>query len=219
MSDPVTPPGVADPFPSDSLTAESPMSDSAPEHVPPPAGADDEEWEEDDAAPEGAAVAEGQPTRRKRRRRVVAADAAESRLLGRRALCKAIPDIAPTMLKLVKIRILGNFLESIRGLEDEQLTDVLKAQADKLAAPARVLAALTVPDPEYDRGEVRALILAVLLQEETYSLEENRLEAKVLEYERDLLKRAKTLDLTELKKDDPDRWHHYDTYRIVLEAA
>jgi hypothetical protein len=184
-----------------------------------PDGVEDEDWVDEETDVGDPAVTEGHPVTRRRRRRPGAADAAEVRLLGRRALCKAIPDIAPSILKTVKLRILGNYLESTRGLEDEQLTDVLKAQAGKLADRARVLAALDTPDPEYDRGEVRALLLAVLLEEETYGLEENRLDAKVLDYEKDLLKRSKSLDLTELRKADPDRWHHYDTYRIVLEAA
>src|SRR5262249_51126579 len=39
------------------------------------------------------------------------------------------------------------------------------------------------------------------------------------EFERAVVERSKTLDLNELRKDDPDRWHHFDTYRIVLDAA
>src|SRR5262249_51544970 len=58
-----------------------------------------------------------------------------------------------------------------------------------------------------------------LLQEETHSLEENRLEEKVTEFEKDVVKRSKTLDFFDQKRHDPERWHHYDTYRIVLEAA
>jgi hypothetical protein len=40
-----------------------------------------------------------------------------------------------------------------------------------------------------------------------------------MEFEKDLVKRSKTLDFFDPKKHDPERWHHYDTYRIVLEAA
>src|SRR5262249_22743261 len=97
--------------------------------------------------------------------------------------------------------------------------DVLKKQADKLAERTRIISALTTPDPEYDRGELRSLLLTVLLQEETYSMDENRLDEKTVEFEKELVKRAKGLDLAELKKRDADRWHHFDTYRIVLEAA
>src|SRR4051812_37854203 len=122
------------------------------------------------------------------------------------------------MLKTVKLRILGNFLDSTRGLEDEDLTEAMKAGATKLAERARILAAVNAPDPQYDRGQLRALLVAVLIEEETYSLDETRLEEKVIELETSLLKRAKSLDLTELRKDDPDRWHQFGTYRIVLEA-
>jgi hypothetical protein len=177
-----------------------------------------DEWEEDDVPTEDA-PAEDRPARKRRRRRVAAAEAAEVRLQGRRDLCKSIADIAPHMLKTVKLRILGNFLESTRGLEDEDLTEALKAGAAKLADRQRVLDAVAAPDPQYDRGQLRALLLAVLIEEETYSLDEARLDEKVIELEKDLVKRAKSLDLTELRKDDPDRWHQFDTYRIVLEAA
>jgi hypothetical protein len=69
------------------------------------------------------------------------------------------------------------------------------------------------------RHPVRACRLTVLLQEETYATPENRLDEKVIEFERAVVARSTSLDLTELRKDDPDRWHHFDTYRIVLEAA
>ncbi len=93
------------------------------------------------------------------------------------------------MLKIAKLRILGNFLDSIKGMEDEELTEVLKKQASKLADRSRIISALTTPDPEYDRGEMRALLLTVLLQEETYSMDENRLDEKTIEFEKDLIKR------------------------------
>jgi hypothetical protein len=159
------------------------------------------------------------PVKVRRRRRAPRANAAELRLLGRRALCKSIPDVASTMLKTVKLRILGNYLPSTRGMEDDDLTQVIRKQADKLADKARVLAALNTPDPDADRGQLKALLVAVLLQEETYSLEENRTDAKLIELEKEIVKRAKAFDLGDLKKQDPDRWHHFDTYRIVLEAA
>jgi hypothetical protein len=161
----------------------------------------------------------GTPVKVRRRRRVPRANAAELRLLGRRALCKSIPDVASTMLKTVKLRILGNYLPSTRGMEDDDLTQVIRKQADKLADKARVLAALNTPDPDADRGQLKALLVAVLLQEETYSLEENRTDAKLIELEKEIVKRAKAFDLGDLKRQDPDRWHHFDTYRIVLEAA
>jgi hypothetical protein len=123
------------------------------------------------------------------------------------------------MLKMVKLRILNGYLPSVRGLEDDDLTRVLRDDADKLTARERVLAAVNASDPEFARGELKAIILAVLLEEETHLLPENRLDEKVIGFEQSLVERAKSLDLTELRKDDPDRWHHFDTYRIVLEAA
>jgi hypothetical protein len=155
MTDPTSAPPVAD---------QLPHRDNAP--VPPDeqpnlqdTSDEADEWEDDDAPVEGTA-AEGRPARKRRRRRVAAAEAAEVRLQGRRALCKSIADIAPHMLKTVKLRILGNFLESTRGLEDEDLTEALKAGAAKLADRQRVLDAVAAPDPQYDRGQLRALLLA-----------------------------------------------------------
>ena len=123
------------------------------------------------------------------------------------------------MLKTVKLRVLSRFLESMRGLEDDDLTNVIKKDAEKLADRNRILAALKKPDSDFSRGQLKAIIFSTLLQEENFSIEENRLDVKVIEYEKELVKRSKSLDLTELRKRDLDRWHHYDTYRIVLDAA
>jgi hypothetical protein len=123
------------------------------------------------------------------------------------------------MLKMVKLRILGRYLQSTKGLEDDDLTQVMKKDALKLADRPRILAALNVADPDFHRTQLKAIIINILLQEETHSIEENRLDDKVIEFEKDLVKRSKTLDFSELKKQEPDRWHHYDTYRIVLDAA
>lgn len=158
-------------------------------------------------------------TRTRRPRRQARADAVELQLRGRRALCKGIVEIAPHMLKQVKLRILGRYLASVRGLEEEDLTQVLKKDAAKLADPARILNALKTPDPDFNRGQLKSIIFSILLQEETHSVEENRLDEKVMEFEKDLVKRSKSLDFFDQKKHDPERWHHYDTYRIVLEAA
>lgn len=173
---------------------------------------------EEDMSP---AVEEGTglTTRVRRPRRQPKLDAAELRLQGRRALCKHIADVAPHMLKTVKLRVLGRYLQSTRGLEDEDLTRVIKQHAEKLADRTRVLNALQTPDPDFNRGQLKAILISILLQEETHTLEENRLDEKVIEFEKGLVKRSKSLDLSELKRQDPDRWHHYDTYRIVLEAA
>jgi len=73
------------------------------------ASAEEEEESEEDES-EVVSDATGQPRQIRRRKRVVRTDAEELRLLGRRALCPTIPEIAPNMLKLVKLRILGNYL-------------------------------------------------------------------------------------------------------------
>ena len=204
------------------------LTDAFPVGDDEPAGADEdgeEGWEfEDTAEPvpgTSTAVAEGGasgPRMRKRRRRP-RLDSLELRLRGRRALCARIEDITPLMLKTVKIRVLTGYLPSVRGLEDDDLTRVLRDDAAKLADPARVRAALAAHDPDYNRGQLKAMILNVLLQEETYSLPENKLDAKVIEYEKRLSAQAAGFDLGDVKKADPDRWHHFDTYRIVLDAA
>ena len=176
----------------------------------------EEEEEEGEAA---VAEAGGPAARMRKRRRQVRTDADELRLLGRRALCKRIADIAPFMLKTVKLRILGRYVDSRRGLEDDDLTQIIKRDAAKLSDRTRVLGALTAPDPDFNRGQLKAIIFSILLQEETHSVEEHKLDEKVIVFEKDLVKRSKSLDFSELKRQDPDRWHHYDTYRIVLEAA
>jgi hypothetical protein len=183
-----------------------------------------EDWEEEEiTAPTdqttGGGETPGVVVRIRRRRRPVKSDAAELRLQGRLAMCKRIADIAPHMLKMVKLRILGRYLQSVRGLEDDDLTQVIKKDADKLAERSRILRAMTTQDPDVNRGQLRAILFSILLQEETYSLEENRLDEKAIEFEKELVKRSKTLDFFDPKKHDPERWHHYDTYRIVLEAA
>ncbi len=185
----------------------------------------DDGWEFEepgDSAPgETTAVAEAganSPRLRKRRRRP-RLDSPELRLRGRRALCPRIEDIASLMLKTVKLRVLTNYLQSVRGLEDEDLTRILRDDAAKLTDPARVRAALTAHDPDYNRGQLKAMVLAVLLQEETHSLPEHKLDAKVIEFEKGIAERAAGFDLAAVRKADPDRWHNLDTYRIVLDAA
>ena len=168
---------------------------------------------------DGVGAAAGQVVRVRRRRRVPKADAAEMRLRGRRALCKSIADIAPHMLKMVKLRVLNKFPQASRRQEDDELTEAIRKAVDKFADRTRVIAAVTAHDPDFNRGQLKAIIFEILLQEETHSLDEHRLDEKVTEFEKDLVKRSKTLDFFDPKKHDPDRWHHYDTYRIVLEAA
>ena len=86
----------------------------------------------------------GQKVTRKvrRKRRVAKGDAAELRLQGRRALCKSMADIAPHMLKTVKLRVLGRHLDSTRGLEDSDLTEIIKRDSEKLSDVARIDTAL-----------------------------------------------------------------------------
>ncbi|MCZ7648935.1 MAG: hypothetical protein M5U26_27375 [Planctomycetota bacterium] len=124
------------------------------------------------------------------------------------------------MLKTVMLRILGNYLESTRGLDDKALEATIVKDAKKLTAKDRVLAAIKETDPDVNRRNLKEIILyEILLQEESYGLEESKLDEKVINYEKNLIKAAKDLDFFDPKKHDPIRWHHYDTYRIVLEAA
>ncbi|TVQ29993.1 MAG: hypothetical protein EA376_14170 [Phycisphaeraceae bacterium] len=124
------------------------------------------------------------------------------------------------MLKTVKLRVLGQHIDSRKGLNDDELTDLMVREAKKIASKDHVLSALDAIDPDVDRRNLKWIILFnVLLQEETYSLEERRLEEKVIEFEKSIVERAKSLDFFDKKKHDAVRWHHYDTYRIVLEAA
>lgn len=158
------------------------------------------------------------PKRRKRRRK--AASANDARLSGRRALCQGIAQIGPKMLKTVKLRVLGRYLSSTRGMDEHDLTQIIINDAKKIGAKQRILEAFNRIDPEVDRRNLKEIILhVILLQEETYSLEEQRLDAKVLEYEKELVKQAKSLDYFDEKKHDASRVKSCDTYKIVLEAA
>jgi hypothetical protein len=163
----------------------------------------------------------GQKVTRKvrRKRRVAKTNAAELRLQGRKGLCKSLAEIAPNMLKTVKLRVLGRYLDSTRGLEDNDLTEIIKRDAEKLSSRTRIEFALKESDTTFDRGQLRSMILGVLLQEESYSIEENRLDEKVIVFEKEIVEKASAFSLDDLKKSDPDRWHQIDTYRIVLEAA
>ncbi|WP_020472681.1 hypothetical protein [Zavarzinella formosa] len=189
--------------------------------------ADEEgDWEEVEVSVPGDSTAiVGEATavkvaRVRRKKRPVRTDAAELRLRGRRDMCKRIADIAPHMLKQSKLRLLTSYLDSKIlpiGKEDDELTKFIIGEAPKLAERSRVLAALNTPGSGTD--DLKAVIFAVLLQEETHSTPEYRLYEKVADFEREIVKRAKTLDLTDLRKSDPDWWHCIDTYRVLLEAA
>lgn len=157
---------------------------------------------------------------KKKRRRSVRSDAEEFRLLGRHALCKKCVEIASSMQKIVKNRLLKDNPYK-KSLDDDELTNLLRKEVEeaRFGTLEQVRQALVTPDDNFDRGQLKAIILSILLQEETYSCEERQLNAKLIEFERDLVKRAVALDWDELKKRDPDRWHQLDTYRIVLDAA
>lgn len=89
-----------------------------------------------------------------------------------------------------------------------------------MADKSRILTALLTPDPDVNRAFLKPVILlTLLLQEETYSLEEAKLDEKVIEFEKDLVKRSKSLDLFDPKQHDSERVHQYETYRVVLDAA
>lgn len=184
--------------------------------------ADADEVEVDGSEIESASLGstEPQPITRKRRRkkRSVRTDAVEFRLVGRRALCKKCDDIAPFMQRIVKNRLLKDNPFS-RKMEDDELTALLRKESQKYAAKDRVINAITAPDELYDRGELKLIIIYTLLQEETFSCEEKKLDDKIIEYEKYIVKKAKSFDWSELKKQDETRWHHLDTYKIVLEAA
>ena len=181
------------------------------------------EWEDEEGNEAGdqgqsTIMADNPIRQRRKRKKILKLDAQELRLLGRRAMCKKIADIASFMKPSVKNRVLKDNPFAKR-MEDVDLSNLLKKEADKFANRERVLAALKTPDEDFARGQLKAIILCILLQEETYSCEETRLDEKVIEFEKDLVKRAKSLDWDQLKKSDPDRWHHLDMYRIVLDAA
>lgn len=155
--------------------------------------------------------------RRKRRKRT---DATEQRLLGRRRICKGVESIAPDMLKTVKMRIMARHLDSKRGMDDAELTERLKQFGASLVEEKQVLESARAVDNDVHRRNLKDILLyVILLQEETYSMEEGKLEERVLEYENDLVVRAKDIDLFDPKAHDPQRAHNCDIYRVVLNAA
>jgi len=157
---------------------------------------------------------------RKKRKKRPAGQSAEERLKGRRALCRRIVDIAPHMLKMVMLRVLNQHLDSKKGLDETALRERIVRHAKTIASKDQVMRMLEEIDPDVNRRNLKWIILVqILLQEETYSLEERRLDEKVLEYEKSIVKKSAKIDFFDLKKHDQMRWHHYDTYRIVLDAA
>lgn len=156
----------------------------------------------------------------KKRRRRKKSESDEQRLLGRRSICKSASEIAPLMLKTVKMRVLARHLDSKRGMDDSKLTTLLVHESEKIVGHDVVVERLTEPDSDVHRRNLKDIILnVILLQEETYSLEERKLDDRVLEYERDIIESAKTLDLFDSDCHDPQRAHNCDTYRVVLDAA
>lgn len=157
---------------------------------------------------------------RKRRRRRRRDDAKERRLLGRRNMCLSVHQIAPSMLKTVKMRILARHLDSKRGMDETELTDRLVKDSKSIVGKSAVLERVNTVDPDVHRRNLKDIIInVILLQEETYSLEERKLEERVLEYETQLVKNAKSLDFFNEKKHDQQRVRNYETYHIVLDAA
>ena len=161
----------------------------------------------------------GRAVRLPKKKRPPKYDAEEFKLRGRRELCKRIAEIAPSMSKLVKLRLLGSYLDSTKNKEDEELTLIIKKDALKLAERTRIMGAILNADGNYAQNQLKVMIVNLLLQQETHELPEHQLDEKVIEFEKAMVKKSKNIDLAAMKKADPDRWHHFDTYRIVLEAA
>jgi hypothetical protein len=188
---------------------------------------DEGEWEEieetvietlDSASADPSAPAK--PTRVRRKKRKVRTDALELRLQGRRAMCKRIAEIAPLMLKQTKLRLLSSYLGARKlpiGQEDDDLTKFIVHEAPKLADRNRVLEAVNEGGAGFN--DLKAVIFAVLLQEETHSTPEYKLYEKVAAFEKDIVKRARNLEFDDLRKSDPEWWHCLDTYRVLLDAA
>jgi len=155
----------------------------------------EEEWEDEEAgdlagtetqAPTGVEATTGPVTKVRRRKRPVRSDAAELRLQGRRAMCKRIEDIAPRMGKQIKLRILTAYFDAKRlpiGREDDEMTQFILSEAAKLADRKRVLDTIRTPGTDFCRDDLKAIIFAVLLQEETFSTPERRLDDKVIAFE------------------------------------
>jgi len=156
----------------------------------------------------------------KKRRRRKRSESDEHRLLGRRTICKSAADIAPLMLKTVKMRVLARYLDSRRGMDDSKLTELLTKSAPNIVGPEVVLQRLREPDSDVHRRNLKEVILnVILLQEETYSIEEGKLDDRVLEYERELIEAASAIDLFDAGCHDPQRAQNCETYRVVLDAA
>lgn len=178
------------------------------------------EREDQPKTPESDTSKASSTRRRRKRRRKANKNAAELRLQGRRSLCKGIADISEHMLKTTKLRVLGNYLESSKGLSEDDLTARLKKDATKIAAKDRILRLLREVDPDINRRNLQGIILFhILLQEENHELVEGRLEQKVLDFEKEIVRRAKDVDFFDRKAHDPVRWHQYETYRVALKAA
>lgn len=198
---------------------QSAIQDESPQHLEESSTVEDQREESDSIGSEEVSQESKKPAKKKRRRRKVA-KSSERSLAGRRALCLGVPEIAPKMLKTVKLRVLGRYLDSTRGMDENDLTQVLIKDSKKITAKKRILESFHEIDPDVDRRNLKEIILhVVLLQEETYSLEEQKLEEKVLAYEKELVKRSKNLDMFDPKKHDAARIRSCDTYKIVLEAA
>jgi len=165
----------------------------------------------------------GQPKRapRKiRRHRRRKKDAWEAALQGRRDLCYRIAGIAPRMLKMVMTRVASCHLPSTRGLSEERLREELLRAAPHIADKNRVKKVLTALDPVRHRRELKGMIVFdVLLEQERYALPAKELAGKVHEYEKQVIKEARTCKFLDPKEMDKARLFAYETYYLVLDAA
>lgn len=181
---------------------------------------DSKEIENPPATVDVTTIDEREKKPKKKRRRKRREDASEQRLLGRRALCKTIQEIAPQMLKTVKMRLLARHLDSKRGMDDDDLTARILDESGTLYSEEMILNRVTQLDPDVHRRNLKEIIVQViLLQEETYSLEERKLEERVIEYEQTLVDSSAEILAIDANTNDSQRAHNIDTYRIVLEAA
>ncbi|MDY0166644.1 MAG: SAP domain-containing protein [Thermoguttaceae bacterium] len=124
------------------------------------------------------------------------------------------------MMKLVKLRVLTNHPDSKKGLNDAGLTQRIVASVKRFSSPQHVINAVHAIEPDVDKRNLKWLILFhILLEEETYSLEEDKLDERIIVCEKDIVRRAGKLDFFDPKVHDDARIQAYTTYKIVLEAA
>lgn len=107
-----------------------------------------------------------------------------------------------------------------KGLSDAALTERILEFHDKLTSVDHVRERVLTLEPEVDQRNLKWIILfKILLEEETYSLEEARLEERVIAYENSIIERSTSLDFLDPSAHEDIRVQAYTTYRVVLEAA